>query len=491
MPDKSRWPTNSDLAGSSKGSRKPHTHNRDYEVALRLQEYEDQGCRHAGSREPAIDESMRYMPISITSSLGTQNIPPAIQEDLDVMQNFINNVMKSSCYACGASLREAFSPARAYQKLSDAHKQNKSTSLSTVKCSNPSCGESTCLGCGKEPRRGNACKSVGAYSVQWCCQKSRLLAVWVLLCEYDEVELELQRKTNSKKAPSNKQGRPSADNGVGYNHDGPPGPARFSDLQRFIDWRIPPQPLMNFGQVDAQTDKLTHVLFALVTKLLPLYPDEDLIPGLYEMIELSFFQDRAAQLLKNDSIKDVSSRSILYRSLFEFVEKIGSNKDTRFLVTDDRFAKKKSPGLAVLSIPNRMDKGVGKGNEIASSRSSARDSALLEVEKSKDSMSWSLVKCIKNLSTQASTLLKTARSGFGDQSGKDALDLARYISHVYEGLQKGMAKSGCLPMGTVSGSTSSWQSFQATNRVTFSTEVLKKLYGPYHSEAMQLSGQSP
>jgi hypothetical protein len=296
------------------------------------------------------------------------------------------------------------------------------------------------------------------------------------------LELELQQKTSKNKDPTSKQTRQGADKGVRFAKD-PFGGVGYDDGAVY-------KPLLNFGQVDSQTDKLTHVLFALVTKLLPLYPDESPVSGLYEMIGLSFFQDRAAQLLRNDSIKDVTSRSALYRSLFEFVEKIGSNNDTRFLVTDDRFAKKKSPGLAVLSIP-KIDKGLGKGKEIANSKSLARNSVLLEVEKSKDSMSWSLMKCMQDLSTQASTLLKTARSGFGDQSGKDALDLAQYISQVYEDLQRGITKGGCLPTGTEPGSTAPWQSFQAANRVTFSTKVLKNLYFLFQSWAAQLSGQSP
>jgi hypothetical protein len=166
MPDKSRLQTDSNLAGSSKGSRKPHTYDGDYEVAQRFQEHEDKSYRHAGPRELHINESMKSMSVSNSGNINAQIIPPAIQEDLDAVQDFTGNIVGSSCYACGASLAQALSPGRAYQKLSDAHKQNKSTSLSTVTCSKANCGESTCLGCGKEPRQGNACKSVGTHSVQ-------------------------------------------------------------------------------------------------------------------------------------------------------------------------------------------------------------------------------------------------------------------------------------------------------------------------------------
>jgi hypothetical protein len=63
---------------------------------------------------------MRCLSGSSSRYWKAQNIPPAIQEDLDAVQDFIGNILTSSCYAFGASLAQAFSPERAYQKLFDA-----------------------------------------------------------------------------------------------------------------------------------------------------------------------------------------------------------------------------------------------------------------------------------------------------------------------------------------------------------------------------------
>jgi len=256
----------------------------------------------------------------------------------------------------------------------------------------------TRLGCGKGPTIPDH-RQIGRYKFDLCCTKGRLFAVWVLLCKYDNVELVVQLQSTKSHKPSG--ANPPHHNtlapkaGTGYAKGGPSHGGFYSAFgfgghgQPFMP------PMMTLKNTDAETDDVTERLFSLVTALLPLQPNRNPPQGLYEMIELSFFQDRAAQLLRNDSIDDVFKRGALYHSLLSFVEKVGSNAGTCFLVTDSRWAKKQSPGLEVLSNPDVMRDIKGK------EKAKSRIIDLLEVERSKKAMSWSLLRCMDNLGIQS------------------------------------------------------------------------------------------
>ena len=213
-------------------------------------------------------------------------------------------------------------------------------------------------------------------------------------------------------------------------------------------------------------------LFSFVTELLPLREIESAPEAVSEMIELSFFQDRAAQLLRNDSITDAFKRVPLYLTLLQFVEKVRTNKDTQFLVTNARFAKKRSPGLEMLSMVEQAWDGKGKGKERGSVKCSSK---LLEVEKSKDSMSLSLVGCMENLSIQSSSLLKTANRGFGDGSGKKMLALAKLIIEAHKALQGGSSKTINSVTKKSLSSTSTWKEHNTANRANGAYELMSTL----------------
>ena len=241
-------------------------------------------------------------------------------------------------------------------------------------------------------------KEVKGYVIDWCCQTARLFAIWILLCKYDiELELQfrseknikvLQSKNSQQKAQTNSTSTGYDDKvrgrGYAYGYGNP-----YDRYQHSLAL-----PALDFRKADAEADRMYQKLFRFVTELLPLREIESAPEAVSEMIELSFFQDRAAQLLRNDSIMDVSKRVPLYLTLLPFVEKVRTNKDTQFLVTDARFAKKKSPELEMLSMVEQAWDGKGKGKERGSVKCSSK---LLEVEKSKDSMSLSLVGCMENL----------------------------------------------------------------------------------------------
>ena len=416
--------------------------------------------------------------------------PEPILEDLEAVQDFVSEVMATRCRKCERSLIHNFSAEDWYKKWDDNQKSYKTSSLSTARCSKESCGASTCLGCGKQPKAGSHAKEAGRYVVDWCCTKGRLFAVWVLLCKYDEVELAVQYQSTKMHKPSGAkpgyQNTPAPKAGTGYAKGGPSHAGFYGGFGFGGYGQSYMPPVMNLRNTDAETDNITQKLFSLVTALLPLQPDRAPPEGLSEMIELSFFQDRAAQLLRNDSINDVSKRGLLYHSLLSFVEKVGGHEDTCFLLTDDRYAKKKSPGLEVLSNAEIMgnDKGKGKGK----GKSKSKDTGLLEVENSTAAMSWSLLRCMENLGIQSASLLKTANFGFRDTDGQEVLKLANRISTVYELLKTKLTKEQRRAMKPSTEPDSSWKEYHASNRVKYTNDVLANTMPRIRAEAQQMRG---
>jgi hypothetical protein len=62
-----------------------------------------------------------------------------------------------------------------------------------VKCS--TCSASTCVGCGRKPRGHTTRTTPFNVSMNSCCEKGRLLVIWLVLCRFDDRELELQAST--------------------------------------------------------------------------------------------------------------------------------------------------------------------------------------------------------------------------------------------------------------------------------------------------------
>ena len=236
---------------------------------------------------------------------------------------------------------------------------------------------------------GKHCRIVEKYSVDWCWRSSRLFAVWVLLCKCDRVELSLQyhSKENTKQLNVRNDNHKTPSKGTGYASTGPMLGGFYSGIfsPMMDQYGQYESPVLDFRSIDVDTDSTFQKLFRFVTEFLPLRDDETPLEGLCEMIELSFFQNRAGQLLRNDSMADVSQRAVLHRSLLGFVLKVSSNKETSFLVTDARFVKKKCPGLKLLSIGDRGEDLKGK-RVTGDGKSKRKDMRWLEVEKTKDSM---------------------------------------------------------------------------------------------------------
>ena len=383
---------------------------------------------------------------------GTEAFPQEIHDDLEEMQIFVTRLMKMRCYRCDRLLPQDFSTEKWFRSWDDRQKRNKKPSICASKCQ---CEAWTCIGCGKKPASGKYFADIRGYYVDWCCAKGRVFAIWMLLCRYDAFDLKMlpQGQPSNIFASDSQAVQPKRKTGIGYNSVRDNGYTSY-------DIKVINEGILNFTATDAMMDRVTKNFLAMITRLLPLYAQERAPPGLASMIELSLFQERAAQLLRNDSIKDAQTHGSLYCYLLDFVEKIGTHKDTKFLVTDSRYVKKKSPGLERLSFDG--------SSAMTTLHGKSRMVQLLEVDRAQKSMSSSLLDSMKNLVIQSDALLRTVHgvsSSFSDASGQEKLALANHVSGLYKTLRKGSGKDKAQPKPTTV--SAMWEAYCSEHRVTY------------------------
>ncbi|MCJ1373288.1 hypothetical protein MMC20_004516 [Loxospora ochrophaea] len=469
--------TYDEVAGSSTGSSKKPVRDTDYEVALRLQQCED---------EQAGFTTLHRSDNEQKSNIDSNEVwPEDIQDDIEEARAFASEIMTTTCHKCDADLTSDFSLSGWFQEWESAQQEHKKPSICAATCPKKHCRALTCLGCGNEPYLGKFKASFDSLTLDWCCKKGRQFAMWILLCRYDEVELDMQAASLSQternmRDLSLKGGRSK---GIGYgrgSHHMYGNPFAYGN--RYAP-RQAPEPL-HFNQADSKTDHVTKLILGLLAQLLNLVDGKPAPQGLSEMIELSLLQDRVAQLLRNDSIQDVAKRGKLYSSVLDFVEKLGRHEDTSFLICDKRFAKKRSAGLAAISSGQPIE-STGKGGK-GKGKSAAYQ--LLEVDGSKKNMSSSLVDCMQNLATQSTALLKTSQSikkDFGDESGQAMLDLAKRISQTYKelALKTTKKRKGSSPTGK----EAFWMQYHADNRVDYDARVLANLIAEMQTFARRVT----
>ena len=468
-----------DYAGpSSKRTREVSAYDTSLEVARRAQHYEDEQSMisRLGINDD-LGETQSGSSAEKASLSNPNTCPLEILDDLHAVQAFARTVMKTPCQSCGALLLQGFSTETCVQTWIEAFSSGKKPLLSSATCPRTECRAPTCLGCGKEPASTQKGHIVDGYMLDWCCWEGRLFSVWILLCGYDGIELAVHSQaTRETKVTDGRAGHKiSRSKGTGYGGSHR-NPYPMPNATRFDRFGYPVmQGVMDFKKTDDQTDDTTQTLFKLVTELLPLRERQSSPEGLCEMIELSFFQDRAAQLLRNDSLTDISKRGKLYHSLLAFVVKIGSHKHTRFLVTDARFAKKRSPGLAVLSGGNSIQDQIGiksvKGKGIGASE----EIGLLKVERSKDAMTLSLFHLMENLYKQSFALIKASelsKKGFTDGSAQDMLALAKQVTQVYNVLKTEIVEAPTSRSKGTKTPGASWTEYNAAHRVEYTSGVM-------------------
>lgn len=198
--------------------------------------------------------------------------------------------------------------------------------------------------------------------LDWCCDRGRLFAIWVFLARYDQVELKMQEMESGKKTkhdaalPNDMYGKHRKQNkGVGYvsNRGFENVAAMINEANMYGALAV---RTINFQSADALTDSVLGQLLTLITHLLPSRHHRpssafyELPPScLKAALRLGLLIDKMGQLLRNDSIADISKRASVYFPALDFVNVLGSHSSTHDLVTGERYYKRGTSGLQVLS----------------------------------------------------------------------------------------------------------------------------------------------
>ena len=391
----------------------------DYETALRLQQKLDEEAghshhhRHIHKEYPTDSRKLGKAAAAPPEQAPSRNLyPKEIQAALDEVQKFTAEVMETTCRRCGTALMSDFDVRRWFRQWESTKGQPQPSSICSLTCPNKECRALTCLGCGEKPRMGKFIGEIDGFHLDWCCESGRLFAVWSLLCVFDSLELaEQDRSQRQVQQSSNlrtKEFSSNSDKGTGYGK-------RYE-----YDFLKGPQKPLRLKQGDDNDDSTKQIL-ALIIELLPRRSDKSKAapPVLGSMIELSLVQDRIAALLRNDSLRDTTARAGLYFTVFEFFERLGKHPNTSYLISEERFVKKHSSGLFVIS----TSKGKGK----------ARASHQLIIGQGEDRTTASLLACMSKIGIQSESLLKASRAvknEFRTAASQDLLEVADRIAKL-------------------------------------------------------------
>lgn len=385
---------------SSKASKPPRVSEADEELARKLNEELNAGL--VENEKPDDHDHGRI------------DYPVEIQTAVDYIHRFANDVLSTTCHKCEARLIQDLDVSYWVQTWEASRDLYTAPPTSAIKCE---CGVRTCLGCAEKPLRGNP-KFMAEYEgvkLDWCCNKGAVFVAWVLLCQYDNMELSLQARSSQNQIISKYAagyGGPSKGTGYGacQNHFNP------------LDFRRAGlQQALNFRQVDEETDNITNWIFGMLIKLLPKWNEasKKISPSLPSMIELSLLQDRTAELLRNDSLRDVDKRNALYWAAFEFVGRLGNHPQLDYLVREERFLKKQSAGLYAIATA-----GSGKGK----SKGKGKAQRPLAMASKSEGKASSLISCLSKLATQSKVLLE----GFNrETAGGNIWEIAGKVDKLY------------------------------------------------------------
>ncbi|KAF2430931.1 hypothetical protein EJ08DRAFT_203695 [Tothia fuscella] len=249
------------------------------------------------------------------------------------------------------------------------------------------CAGSACAGCGfqKESSRwARLARSAKTSQKQaqlpenpiprYCCDQGRLFIVWALLCaaehqkackdrrdSYFSSNVGKGRSSINPTRPSHFRGKA---NGTGYgdSHGEYGFPASFLDDDFGMPSLAPHFPFKKrhkptppaFKNPRNDDDQVLEFQFRHLALLLPdleKFDDFDQEPAnvLLPMLKRSPILDKAAELLRNDSLDDITARQNLYTSVLEFMRRLASHPATSDTVYGDRIIYPTDAGLLAVS----------------------------------------------------------------------------------------------------------------------------------------------
>ncbi|KDB27365.1 hypothetical protein H109_00845 [Trichophyton interdigitale MR816] len=404
--------------------------------------------------------------------------PEDIEQNINAVQSFLATRLAMKCYSCASNITESFSVRDWIRRWSEGAKGNpaKGCYLCAATCS--SCRTLTCLGCSNKVRNSKNPHEIEGYYMDWCCRDGRLFGIWLLLARYDRIEIRWQASssvTENKQPPARNSHGPSQRKtqdarGIGYADD---SMRRYSPFTAFFQDAsgLPPvysnRPLQFHGS-DEKEDEFVAKVFDFVSRMIPGPMSKNIPPELHAMLQLGLLLDKVADLLRNDSLDDVTKRSHVYKAAFGLVSKLSSHPELIDLVKCARYHKQQTPGLEILS----------------SSKSQQHDSPSLILGEKIASVGERL----KQLARQSKIVLESAESqDLNTRSGEDLLLCCESILSLYSVISADQEDTG---MRTRASPQEKWEAFHQEHGVSRDEGVFDRTHA-YYSKAISMTYSSP
>lgn len=416
-----------------------------------------------------------------------------------MLQDFYARVVGTKCRKCAAPIGTELQVKNIIGRWAEGAKVRAggpcTVSICALNCTNPKCGAGTCLGCGEKPSTGGNAHQLEGITLDWCCDNGRLFAIWLFLARYDQVELQMQAKQAERIAEAQrkaKRSRGTQGKGVGYAEYGIEDQHEL--LQALYSEQHTPggmtfagsgQLMMDFRSADEKTDDLLRQILSFLCVLLPSASakegfkfNEAPPKALKAMLQLSLLLDKLAELLRNDSIDDLTKRSNLYFASFKFAETLGSHPATLELVAGKRYSKRRSPGLQALSEREK------KRNVFGKTRDSHQGEQLLVIGDEKEGLTPAIISRFQNLYKQSHIVLSQAihtKDAFAGKSGQVALALCEQVvvTHV-------KISSMVRDKTEHSSKTHDWTTYHGDNALEQTDKVLERF--SYRRDLRELEG---
>ncbi|EFE31505.1 uncharacterized protein ARB_01653 [Trichophyton benhamiae CBS 112371] len=426
--------------------------------------HENQHHRATGSKElglPALEEH-----------------PEDIKQSINAVQSFLAARLAIKCHSCASNITENFSVRNWIRRWSEGSKGNPAKGCYLCAATCPSCRALTCLGCGNKVCNSKNPHEIEGYYMDWCCDNGRLFGIWLLLARYDRVEIRWQASssvTQNKQPPARNSHGPSQRKtqdarGIGY-ADGSMG--RYSPFTDFFHDGSGFQPLysnrpLRFHGSDEKEDEFVAKVFDFVGQMIPGSMSKNLPSELHAMLQLGLLLDKVADLLRNDSLDDVTKRSDVYKAAFGLVSKLSSHPELIDLAKCARYHKQQTPGLEILS----------------SSKPQQYDSPPLILGEKIASVGERL----KQLARQSKVVLDSAESqDLNTRSGEDLLLCCESILSLYSVISAGQEGTR---MRTRASPQEKWEAFHQEHGVSRDEGVFDRTHA-YYSKAITMTYSSP
>ncbi|KAK2629887.1 hypothetical protein QTJ16_000707 [Diplocarpon rosae] len=345
----------------------------------------------------------------------------------------------------------------------------------TTQLSISACGKGhlTCVGCGKPPKLDpNKSFFTPLGVVNHCCDYGRIYTIYLLLARFDAYKsrrelacraknAEQKLKSTKSKFKSKTKAKKSPVAGVGYGtHTGD-----YGVLDDDEDDEIYGNPYLaahqRFQEIDSNDEEradeqmtqdfLTSDTCRLLGVCLPDQNSEAVIE--LNMLRMSTLLDTVTEMVRNDSIVDITERFDVYQGVVAFIEKLASHRELVVLLFEERYISMDHPGIKVL----------GDGGTY---------------EPQETSRSAPLISSYGNTHIQAKTFLEMTQksktkthSAVESWQSKESLILLKRVVHCFELLDT-IASEAKPATNVVAKTENIWSEFAQANNLTFTDEVL-------------------